>query len=65
MTATVAEALTTSQVARRLDLSRQHTIRLARRGALEHYWTPLGRLFPAEGVERVAAERAGTTLVGA
>lgn len=52
------ETMTTSQAARTLDLSRQHTIRLARRGDLRHVWTPLGRLFDASDVARLAQERA-------
>jgi excisionase family DNA binding protein len=54
---TVPDTLTTSQVARYLGLSRQHTIRLARDGRLPHIDTPLGRLFPRADVERLAEER--------
>jgi excisionase family DNA binding protein len=53
----IAQPLTTSQAARRLELSREMTIRLAREGKLSHFWTPLGRLYPVEAVERLAKER--------
>jgi excisionase family DNA binding protein len=55
------DVLTTSQVARRLDISRQHTIRLASAGRIACIRTPLGRLFPVAEVERVAFERSRVT----
>lgn len=54
----LAEGLTTAQVARRLGLSQQQVIRLARAGVLEHVRTALGRLYNPESVERLAALRA-------
>lgn len=50
--------LTTGDVSHRLGISKVHTVRLAERGTLPFLWTPLGRLFSADVVERVAAERA-------
>jgi excisionase family DNA binding protein len=57
MDVTISSPLTTSQAARRLELSREMTVRLAREGKLAHYWTPLGRLYPVDAVERLAKER--------
>lgn len=53
----VPDSMTTSQAARYLGLSRQHTIRLARLGRLPHIETPLGRLFLRADVERLAEDR--------
>jgi excisionase family DNA binding protein len=50
-------SLTTSEAARRLGLSGQHTIRLARSGQLPHVRTPLGRLYDEYAVARLAQER--------
>ena len=49
--------LTTGQVARRLQISESRVVQLAREGKIEHEMTPLGRLYDADDVERLAAER--------
>lgn len=50
--------LSTGEVARRLEFSSIWVEKLAERGVLPHEWTPLGRLFDPDGVERFAAQRA-------
>lgn len=55
-------AISTKEVARRLDLSGQHVIRLARAGRIPFRNTVLGRLYDVEAVEQLARER-GTQLV--
>ncbi len=49
--------LSPSEAALLVGITPQAVDRAARRGRLEHVWTPLGRLFPVEAVERYAAER--------
>jgi excisionase family DNA binding protein len=51
------ETLSPLQAARRLNLSRERVIQLANTGELKALWTPLGRLFRVEDVERLSAER--------
>jgi excisionase family DNA binding protein len=49
--------VTPAEVARRLGVSVELVRVWLRAGKLRHLRTPLGRLVPAEEVERVAAER--------
>jgi predicted site-specific integrase-resolvase len=49
--------LAPSEAAERIGISVQAVDRAARRGRLEHVWTPLGRIFPIEAVEEYAQER--------
>ena len=49
--------LSTSQAARRLEVSSERVRQLARAGCLPAIETPLGRLLPTSGVERLAEER--------
>jgi excisionase family DNA binding protein len=58
-----ADTLTPAQTARRLDLSRERVIQLSNEGRLPAIRTPLGRLFPVDAVERLAAERNVRPLV--
>ena len=49
--------LAPSEAAERIGISVQAVDRAARRGRLEHVWTPLGRIFPSDAVEQYAQER--------
>lgn len=51
------EVLTTSEAARCLGLSAERVRQLVRAGQLRAVETPLGRLFPRDEVERLAALR--------
>lgn len=51
------ELLTSGQVARLLRVSPQHVRQLADAGCLPCITTPLGRLFDAAAVARLASER--------
>ena len=53
----VENAMTTGQVARRLNLSNARIVQLANDGVLIAHQTRLGRLFEIEQVEQVAKER--------
>jgi excisionase family DNA binding protein len=50
--------LSPTQAAQRLDLSYRRVVQLADEGSLAVVRTPIGRLFPADDVERLARERA-------
>lgn len=50
-------AMSTSQVARRLGLSANYVICLARAGRIPYRNSTLGRLYDVEAVERLAQER--------
>lgn len=50
--------LTTTQAARVLGVSSRRVVQMANEGALVFEWTPLGRLYDAAELERVAKERA-------
>jgi excisionase family DNA binding protein len=56
----MTDALTPSQTARRLDLSKSRIIQLNNEGRLRAIRTSLGRLFEIEEVERFALEREST-----
>ncbi len=49
--------VTPAEAARRLGLSVEMVRAWLRTGRIEHVRTPLGRLIPAEEVERIRAER--------
>ena len=51
------EQLTTSQTARKLELSRERVRQLVQEGRLKAAVTPLGRLYDSASVERLAKER--------
>ena len=53
----IAEWMSRAQAARRLDVTPQWVIRLARRGELDHIKTARGRLLDPPDVERLAEER--------
>jgi excisionase family DNA binding protein len=53
----MTDALTPTQTAKRLDLSRSRIIQLNNEGRLRAVRTPLGRLFDLQDVERFALER--------
>lgn len=50
--------LSPTKAAQRLDLSYRRVVQLANEGALAVVRTPIGRLFLAADVERLARERA-------
>lgn len=50
--------LTTSQVAKILDVTGRRVVQLAEDGAISFERTPLGRLYDADDVARIARERA-------
>jgi len=54
----MTNALTPSETARRLHLSKRRVLQLHNEGRLRATHTPLGRLFDAADVERLAHERA-------
>jgi excisionase family DNA binding protein len=56
-TEATASLLGPSQVARVLGVSRERVVQLANEGRLTAMMTPLGRLFDADDVERLARER--------
>jgi long-subunit acyl-CoA synthetase (AMP-forming) len=60
----MTDALTPSQTARRLDLSKSRIIQLNNEGQLRAIRTSLGRLFEIEEVERYALERELTHASG-
>ena len=49
--------LTLGDVARRLDMAREHVARLTRAGRLPATETPLGRLYAEHDVDRFAVEQ--------
>jgi excisionase family DNA binding protein len=60
----LGEVLSTAQAARRLGVSEAWVRRLVAAGRLPAVATPLGRLIPAEAVERFARERARAAAAG-
>lgn len=50
--------LTTTQAARILDVSSRRVVQMAEKGELLYERTPLGRLYDAADVARIADERA-------
>ena len=53
----IAGWLSPVQAGRRLGVTPQRIVQLARAGEVEHVLTPLGRLLDPADVERLAAER--------
>ena len=53
----IAGWLSPSQAGRRLGVTPQRIVQLARAGEVEHVLTPLGRLLDPADVERLAEER--------
>lgn len=57
MSVAIENLLSRKQVATRLNLTGERISQLARAGRLDFVWTPVGRLYLRESVERLRAER--------